>query len=197
MKKLGCQTTILLLALVAGGLWYGGNLAWKAIRGDVANDWAVTLDDQLVKVCEDTYYTTAPAYTGTAAPHPIAVYDLGEKTPRDELLIGPDIPAATSKAWNPAKADVQLVGCAEKVADGAEIGTCEFDSGIKAPVRTGVWEVRLREVKTRKEIATVRIDGKDKTCPLIKLVKEGEEPVVYSSPSVKQYYDALKQYVEG
>lgn len=196
MKKLGCQTTILLLALVIGGLWYGGNLAWKAIRGDVASDFPVTLDDQLVKVCEDTYYTKATAYTGTPGPHPIAVYDLSETKARAEML-RPDVPANELKAWTPAKADVQLVGCAEKVGDGAEIGTCEFDSGVKAPVKTGVWEVKLREVTSRKEIATVRIDGEDKTCPLIKLVKGNEKPVVFSNPSTKQYYDAFKTYVKG
>jgi len=198
VKKLGCQTTILLLALVIGGLWYGGNLAWKAIRGDVANDWAVTLDDQLVKVCEDNYYTKAPAYTGTAAPHPIAIYDLGEKTPRAEPMIDPDIPADKRKAWSPAKADVQIVGCAERVADGAEIGKCEFEDNITAPVKTGVYEITLREVRTRKEIAKVRIDGADKTCPFVQFVKDKDkaEPV-YSSPSQKQYYEAFKQYVEG
>jgi hypothetical protein len=181
-----------------GGTGYGAYRLWgAAVTDDQEGKGPAQSTRDLEAVCYRTYYPEAPAYSGPG-PHPIAIFIDDGGALATSVDVGAVLPPGTSDEIDAAWAGrdfgkVQIVACATKVDDGERVKTCGFE-GASEDMKKGVYELTVREVKTRKKVATTRITGASEICP--GLYDVGNDPGIFSEPSSQQLVEALKPHVE-
>lgn len=90
---------------------------------------------------------------------------------------------------------VQLVACAEHGEEYESVGACTFGRGETAEILRSSVKVTIFEARTAKKITAVTVDAAEHTCPSI-LWFQGE-PTVYTSPTLREYREALTEAVPG
>lgn len=154
-------------------------------------DGPVTKVSDLVALCGGRHSTTAAPYAG-ASPHPILV--VRPQGAVEDMLENPRL-SELGPAWNPQDAAVvQLVACTESDGGGEASGLrCQYPFGKSASLRMANYTVTVYEARTGAKVGTVDIEARD-TCPLSAPVYR-QDPVVYATPSPRQYLDALGSFV--
>ncbi|BCB75412.1 hypothetical protein GCM10022251_77770 [Phytohabitans flavus] len=135
--------------------------------------------------CVGRGFPGAPPYQG-AGPHPIYVHNGGVR--------GPD-------SWHsedPAK--IQLVVCV-KSSEGRVLKKCEYHGigreGVTQDMVLGRYRLVVREARTAKVIAEMRLDGANRYCRLGLVGGEASpDRRQVSKLSTEQLQEALGQYVE-
>lgn len=90
---------------------------------------------------------------------------------------------------------VQLVACAEHGDDYEQVGTCSFDEGETAEVLRSSAKVTIFEARTAEKVTEITVDAAEYTCPFL-LYYQGK-PMVYTSPTLQEYREALTEAIPG
>ncbi len=154
-------------------------------------DEPVTKVSDLVALCSGRHSTTAAPYAGVP-PHPILV--VKPRGAIQDMLENPRL-ARFGPAWNPQDpAAVQLVACTDSDGGGTDSGlTCPYPSGQSASLRIADYTLTVFEARTGAKVGQTHIEARD-TCPLSASVYR-PDPVVYATPSPRQYLDVLQPFV--
>ncbi|MGH3696812.1 MAG: hypothetical protein ACRDRX_22990 [Pseudonocardiaceae bacterium] len=154
-------------------------------------DGSVTKVSDLVALCGGRHSTTAAPYAG-APPHPILI--VRPQGAVDDMLENPRL-SELGPAWNPQDpAAVQLVACTESDGAGINLGlVCQYPFGKSATLRAADYTVTVYEARTSAKVGQTKIEARE-TCPLSAPVYR-QDPVVYATPSPRQYLDALGSFV--
>jgi hypothetical protein len=171
-------------------------------KGSRASSYPVRKVEDLKRVCDGRFYPKAPKYRGLA-PHSIVLgiknqKDSDSRTLRSRIALPYEAAPGVETAWNPADpAKVQLVACADQVAVGAKVKTCQVDEPKpeKVPMKASTYRVTLYEVATRRRLAQLRMTGEDETCgPFLIIV--GADGATYTELEDRQLIEGLRRYVE-
>jgi hypothetical protein len=134
----------------------------------------------LADVCaKKRIFADAPAYAG--------------KGPHQLLLIGL---VEAQQPWNfGALKEIQLAACAQRTG-GPKIDNCFYsgDTPVQNLVRGDV-KIRLVELRTGRDVATVKAAGKPKaTCKTILMGYEAKQKIQYGPLDDEAIYAALRPY---
>ncbi|MEV0902669.1 hypothetical protein [Actinoplanes sp. NPDC049802] len=170
----------------------------EAAAGPRASDQPVRADDDLDRVCGDTYFPAAPKYRGDG-PHPVMI-SVRESLSADgrftrtlnRAAYGGS--AAQRRTWAPAPRRAQLVACLDLTGPGRPIRDCKSGDRTLSLVE-GRYRLTVYEVATRREVAGTALTGGDRACPFVILTSAG--PTLYSAVKDQQLYDLLRRRVEG
>ncbi|MEV6348243.1 hypothetical protein [Actinoplanes sp. NPDC051851] len=169
-------------------------------EGPQASQYPADSVYDLNRVCqEDVYYAELPKRTGKA-PHPVRLfYDAGDDlwVPDGGFWYDEGISDANERVWGSDDvAEVQMIGCLERVSTGTKIRNCEYDDPEPETVqlyRAG-WRLRVIEAATGKVLLTKSLKGDEQTCPYV--VSVGEDKKIYASVSDRAKLSALRPLVK-
>lgn len=189
--KLGCALVGIgfLIAVAYGVYWY---------FTPRPSDGPVTATYDLDRLCfgagGQRYFLEADAYGGSP-PHPIAMFRNGPLGLTEVAVAGPGVPAQ----WSGHELDpkrTQLVLCMGKPKDGGSLRTCEF-SGDSLALHRGVYDATLYEAKTRREIASGKLEGSAKeSCPGLVAVEQNTAKL-FTEPDYAEIRKVFGEYVDG
>ncbi|MEV6345627.1 hypothetical protein [Actinoplanes sp. NPDC051851] len=193
---IGCFGTLVLIGIAAWGLWQGALWVWDAVAPDHGSHDALVAEEQLSEVCHKTYYPDGHERTALP-PHPLLLFWVdGSGSPLTLWLTAADEISEDQarRAWSPDPVNVELVGCMERSDDSTKISSCSYEGGGSVPVKAGVYEIVIREIRTRAEMATVQVTGSEYDCPTF---RSGHGGTLYALPAADDVYAALRPYVEN
>lgn len=154
--------------------------------------------------CEGTVFPDAPAYRGSG-PHPTVVFStdynvqLSGKWSTVQAIYNEK--NAFSEAWKSSDPRaIEAAACIELDGEPQDtIKQCPYNDSARpgptqVPMYRGEFTITLYEVRTGKRLHQAHISGEYTNCP--KMVPVGANHV-FSSPSPKQYIDAIGRFVDG
>ncbi|WP_433182014.1 hypothetical protein [Actinoallomurus sp. CA-150999] len=140
-------------------------------------------------------YSSAHPFTGPS-PHGVEVY---EKIGKSYVNAGATLP----DSWNaPSSVDVRLVLCLEKVGTDGEMDSANCTYGnrqmptgpkLSKPMDKTIYRATLRELRTHRKLAQMRLTGEDPTCPGSVSLSDSD-PSVDSHLSKAQLLQAFGRY---
>ncbi|GAD83750.1 hypothetical protein FEK33_05165 [Nocardia asteroides NBRC 15531] len=183
---------VIALVVVLGAVGYA--VYWtfwtpKAYEGTLAEV------RDMESACHDMggkFFPGSAEFTGPA-PHPVVAFVQDQVGVSQAELGG----SQTPREWGGSglkPADVQLIACLDEPDDGPFLTDCKFTSS-SLPLYQGRYEVTIREARTGREVATVRMSGKSTPdCPYSVLTK-GEDPKIHTEPDLAEYQRVLGGFV--
>lgn len=151
-------------------------------------------------VCGNTYFPTAPKYSGKG-PHPVVIsakerLDLGARSARTLNKYAFSGSAAAKKTWAPVAKQAQIVACLDLIGGGAKVADCKTDvaSAPKMPLMVGRYKLTVYEVATGRKLTEASLNGAGKACPWVVLT--GSDPTLYTTVDDAQLFKALQAKVK-
>jgi hypothetical protein len=208
---LACGTALVVGACGGGGEVVGTGATVSPDAGVVATEPAVAAAGELPgfmsefsRVCTTQVgFPGAATYSGEPRLHPIALFE--EYRDEDNYL---ETSRTLPAAWvitqdddyedNAELAQVELIGCSDKVAETPNGTTCTFDADgeeIALELVDATYEVTVYEAATGAQVATERVQANRTTCPAIVSYSEGQTQLV-NKPTDDQIINALKPVVD-
>jgi hypothetical protein len=175
-------------------------------EGEDPDERALTVDTDLVEVCDGRSFPDGAAYEGPA-PHPTQVLlSSGGYPPSDDLYTSPvwedQWPGAWPAAWAPGAADpgdIQLVACVLRSERQMEVTDvdCLYEGGgqgYSLQLAVMIDPVVVYEVRTGAVVGETTVQGQGVVCPPETVVELGEQ-YVNSVPTLADYLAAVEPYV--
>jgi hypothetical protein len=185
----GCLLPLVLLGCLVGA-GYG---VYRLIFTDdepAAFDRVPADVDKLSAVCTRSKFL--PTAEAVAGPGPHAAVAFGDDSFKVSMFAAAGKPDPVRDAWTPTDVTkVRIVACADRTGDGGTVKSCAYNTGSK-DLEEGRYELTAYELKTRRKLGSTTIIGAEQRCPGVTNNKSS----IYTRPSMQQFQDFLRPYVE-